>query len=275
MKLNEWKDKNGNQSNLPKSPVASKPVSKTSTSTGFKKRFNKLIHYYGQHLPNEIDHISVTLLTNDSLAFVEYYSDNTKVGFDIYIGPQTEAWRLKVSVDGNLNDDLAGQGWPELLKTLRHFISVPVVSTPEYKDILTEWVDKDGNKSNLPKSSSTTSATQTSTKNYPDQTDRYKKLLAQIDSDGISEYSLNSLTDRVLDITVNTVWKKGIQIQIVYKPYVPNYTFIVNKNNQLSFDTYEELLEFLITSGVIADTDLCESATSVAEDFLLYENLWD
>ena len=129
MKLNEFVDKNGNKVNTTKSPVASQ----TTSSGSFKNRLNKLVAYYEKHLPKKVDYITVNLVSKDTIDFTEFHTDKSSVTFNIYIGPATEAWRMKYYVNGKLTDDLVGQGWPELLKTLRPYITVPVVSTPEYK----------------------------------------------------------------------------------------------------------------------------------------------
>jgi hypothetical protein len=91
---------------------------------------------------------------------------------------------------------------------------------------LKEWVDAKGNKINLNTSSQAAQTAKNTTGNYPSQEDRYKKLLAQIDADNICEYTVNQLTDRILDITVKrTAYKRSdTSIIIVYKPYVPCYT---------------------------------------------------
>ena len=146
MKLKEWKDSNGNKVNISPSPAVSSTSSKTSSGS-FKKRLNKLINYYGQHLPADVG-LKVNLLIDDALEFTEYYNNSNFdiVEFKIYIGPTTEAWSLKVFTNNKLTDDLSGMSWTELLKNLRAFITIPVTTTPEYKDLLTEWVDKNGKK---------------------------------------------------------------------------------------------------------------------------------
>jgi hypothetical protein len=135
-RLYEWKDTKGNT--VSTTSGAPTPSTSVTSSGSFKKRLNKLINYYGQHHPAEVDFITVNLLTNDTLDFTEYYGDRSAVRYNIYIGPTTEAWRLKITAQGKLKDDIAGQNWAELLKTLRAFIDVPVVSTPEYVDLFTE-----------------------------------------------------------------------------------------------------------------------------------------
>ena len=133
---------------------------------------------------------------------------------------------------------------------------------------LREWKDTKGNQINLNKSSSAP-ASNTSTKNYPDQTDRYKRLLAQIDSDGFCKVTVNLLDDRILAFTTHD----GLPIKIIFKPYVPCYLLQID-GKDFSCKDFEEVLDILLDIEVIKNTDLCESA-SFAEDFRLYENLWN
>ena len=131
MELREWQ-------------YINKPVGNTATSSNnksFKKRFDKLIKYYGQHLPAEVDYLLINLLTKDTLDFTENYDDGDKVRFNIFIDPITEAWDLKTFVNGQPTDNFSDKGWPELLKILRAgYIEVPATTTLEYKELLTEWV---------------------------------------------------------------------------------------------------------------------------------------
>jgi hypothetical protein len=267
MILKEWKDANGNKV----SSSSTTNNSPSNSSGSFKKRLDKLITYYGQHLPAEVDFITVNLLTNDTLDFTEFYNDRSSASYNIYIGPTTEAWRLKITVQGKLKDDLAGQGWTELLKTLRTYITVPVVSTPEYKELLKEWVDSKGNK--VSTSSSSTPQPTTSAKPQS-QVKRYSKLLKQIDTDGLSTRRINKFNDTTLDITVNTAKRHDLNLRMEYQPVTDDYIFTVDGKTSKGWAWFEDILELLIIGGVIKNTNLCESA-SFAEDFELYENLWD
>lgn len=110
--------------------------------------------------------------------------------------------------------------------------------------------------------------------NYQNQTDKYKKLLAKIDTDNICKYAVNEITDRILSITVDTKFKTGLKIKIVYKPYVPCYLVQVNEHKELSDLVFEDVLEMLEIAAVIKDTNLNESISFI-EDLALYTNLWD
>ena len=283
MKLNEFVDKNGNKVNTSSPAVSTSPSN--SSSGSFKKRFNKLINYYGKHLPKEIDHVSVTLLTNDTLAFVEYYNDNTKVGFEIYIGPTTEAWRLKVSVDGNLNEDYSGMGWPELLKTLRVYITVPATTTLEYKELLTEWVDKGGKKVDL--NNSPTPQLASSKTNKEKFTELVTYMQKHKDSSVIFT-SVNGPNDTGFEYEEQRAFTNGneynLSLEVECKSGNLFFIHLDIDGNRLvtkSAVGWEDLLLKIKTYFHVPKTgspeykSLTESFSSIVEDFKAYENLWD
>jgi hypothetical protein len=377
MELREWQYINKPAGN---SNTAS---ASASSNTGFKKRLDKLIKYHGRHPAAEVEYILVGLLTKDKLEFAEHYDDGQVVEYKISIDPTTEDWEVKIFVNNQLNDTLSGTYWISLLKTLSPYLTIPVVSTPEYRDILHEWVvmnnknSSSGYKKRFEKlikyhidhaSSELESITKKDIKDdsfhlsehyntgksefdreikvsysiknntfifsiridnilvenktvdsyeklverlesymflpdegtpeYDDllteslnewqyinppqptastqsQEDRYKSLLAQIDADGISTYTVNKLDSNTLDITLDTKKQKGLHITVVYNPITNDYSFTVGGITLPGCGYEEDILELLNIAGVIKNTDLCESASSIVNDFELYENLWD
>lgn len=272
MKLKEFIDTNGNQVKIPK---ATSTVSKGTTSSGgFRKRLYKLIKYHEHHPGPDIEYLSIDSLTEDTITFTEYYKQGNKVNYEIYIGSTTEAWRLKVTEGKDLISDDSGMGWPELLKHLRLYITVPVTGTPEYKDLvfedskedfLKEFVDSKGNKVNLKNSSSSSKKVS----NIPDQTYRFERLVAQIKADKLCDIRVHGLTGSVLAFTTD----KSVTVRLERKASSHPYILQIG-NHADAYTDYDEVLEILIDEGIIANTDLCESA-SFAEDFQQYENLWD
>jgi hypothetical protein len=144
---------------------------------------------------------------------------------------------------------------------------------------LYEWKDAQGNTINLNnKTSSTTSNTNnTTTRNFPDQTERYKKLLAQIDKEKRFTYEVITLTDNALVFHLNIDSSKFITIAIVYKPYTnpPVWRLGIDGNKTVDYETWNDVLDVL--EVIIKDiSSLKESfKSSMAEDFELYENLWN
>ena len=149
---------------------------------------------------------------------------------------------------------------------------IPDKGTKEYKELLTESINE-WKLMNPPKASQPASSNQ---KNYPSQEEKYKRLLAQIDSDKTCSYTVNLLDDRILAITTNSA-KGDLGFKIIFKPYVPCYLLqLTNKENvkEISCEDFEKVLDILLDAGLINNTDLCESAGSIADEFKLYENLF-
>lgn len=136
MELREWQ-------------YINKPASNSSGSNkSFKKRFDKIIKYYGDHLPAEVDYITVNLLTNGSLNFTENYDNGDKVQYDIFIDDfDTEDWGIKIKVNGQSTEKYFDKGWSKLLNTLGAYIELPQAGDPEYTNLLTEWVEMKNNNS--------------------------------------------------------------------------------------------------------------------------------
>ena len=140
------------------------------------------------------------------------------------------------------------------------YFSTPRVGTKERQELL-EWLDKNGDKIN---SYSKTPG------RIPNQTYRYKRLLAQIESDGLfRKYKINNIDNSTLDITLHN----GVEVQLVRQPHFPIYKLTI-EDSDMYYDDYEDVLKALIEEGIIGETDLCESS-SIADDFKEYENLWD
>ena len=120
---------------------------------------------------------------------------------------------------------------------------------------LNEFVDKNGKKVNLNNSSSTSPAIKaSSTIDYPSQKNNYEKLLKQIDSDKLfRKYTADRLDDRVVKLTLGN----GVEVSIIYKPYVPCYLVQVD-GEDMYCDRWEEVLKHLVIEGIIGDTTLCE-----------------
>jgi len=193
-----------------------------------------------------------------------------------------------VSVDGKPTDDLSGMGWTELLKTLRAYITVPVVSTPEYKSLLTEWVDSKGNKISKvsqPASSSSSTPSKTNKEKFTDLIDymmKHKSSLVtkaeiiRLDDGGFTYkeqwHSPSAGQDYILTLLVgysrfNSSWR--------YELYMD--TSLIKEAQGSGWEDLLEELEkyFHVPKACMKEyKDLCESL-SIADDFKLYENLWE
>jgi len=267
MRLREWQDANGKKISTTSSAQAS-----AKPSGDYKKKLEKLIDY---HIAHKGPDVKASSIKKDINPYDFHYTEYHRGGIGGY---QTDIvgsfdkkgdWGFSVFMDGKQTAGKRGSGWDRFVYDISFYLALPPVTTdPEYQDLL-EWVDAKGNKINTNTSTSSQPASN-GTKNYPSQEYRYKRLLAQIDSDGFCKYTINLLDDRILAITLNN----GVGVKIIFKPYVPCYLVQVDGSDS-AWKDYEDVLKLLIIEGIIGNTDLCESAGSIAEDFKLYENLWD
>lgn len=292
-KLYEWKDAQGNKVSINTNP--STPVSKTTSSgTSFKKRLDKLIKYYGQHLPAEVDYIIVNLLANNKLVFIENRDDGTKVEYRISIDPTSEAWNIRIFIDGQLQDDLQGTGWTKLLKTIKPYIEIPDMGTSEYGDLLVEWVDMNGKKINLGNSSSTSQpATKTSYKTNKEKFTALTQYMQNHKDYFVTNTQVIYLDDngfkyrehRMPDKYTNTK-DYTIEVDVTCTSGGYFWSFDVSKNDVDLLDSFsgtgwEKFLYYLSvyfrvpSPGGAEYKKLTESASSIADDFKLYENLWE
>jgi hypothetical protein len=189
--------------------------------------------------------------------------------------------------------------WSELLKQLRYYIVIPTTGTPEYKDLifedsketfLKEFVDKNGNKIILPRtSSSAPAANKTSPKTPSDKfrelTDYMKAHVSnEVEKAEVVELDNGGFTYRetrkkftgleyVLSITVN--WSQ----------FTSNWKYELHMDSRLLEEQYGQGLKELIKHmfayfntprpGSHEYRDILTEATSIADDFREYENLWD
>ena len=295
MKLQEWKNSNGDKVNI-QGLVVSNQSSSGSSSTGFKKRFEKLLAYAQAHKGPAVNKTTIKSISDDGF----FYTEKIRGGYSyydrditVYIGPTTEAWRLKVFIDNEINEDLAGQGWPELLKTLRAYITVPVTTTLEYKELLTEWVDKSGKKVSISSSSAPVKAAPTTL-----YKDKFKKLLNyHLSNDYNVKHESSQGTIEILSedddkalFKYKDIWEDGVGKKhetITAAAYFKGDStwwvirYVDGKQTEdFVGSEFNELVKKLYRYFTLPPTnsseyqDLLES-TSFAEDFKTYENLWD
>jgi hypothetical protein len=135
---------------------------------------------------------------------------------------------------------------------------------------LYEWKDAKGNPVylNNKTSSSASNTNNTSTRNFPDQTERYKKLLAQIDKEKRFNYEVITLTDNALvfNLIDPNNNNKITAIAIVYKPWTnpPVWVMTVGSGKGVDYKDWNEVLEIFEVPGIIKDiSSLKESLTTL------------
>ena len=250
-------------------------INKPAANSGsYKKRFEKLIKYHIDHASSELESITRKDIKNYSFRLGEHYNDgHDEFDRDILVAydSSSDTFFIHIFVDRKEVESIQCDGYENFVKAIEPYMFLPDAGTPEYDDLLTESL-REWKYINPPKASQPALSSQ---KNYPSQEDRYKRLLAQINSDKTCSYTVNLLDDRILAITINSA-KGDLGFKIIFKPYVPCYLLqLTTKESvkEISCEDFEEVLDILLDAGLINNTDLCESC-AIAEEFKLYENLF-
>lgn len=244
-----------------------------TSSTGYKKRFEKLIKYHIDHASSELERVNNKVINEYDFHLSEHYntgSDEFNRTIIVSVNKYTDEFFLSIFVDGKEVYHNVYKSYEEVLEILTgSYMFLPDEGTQEYDDLLTESLNE-WQLMNPPQPA-------TSKNPYTrGQAYRYNRLLDQITSDGIAKYKLHKITNNTLDITVDTKKTKDLNIKITYDPATEDYTMVTNGSSTLEGCDYEEdILPLLQAGAVINNTDLCESTGSIADDFRLYDILWE
>lgn len=277
MKLKEFKYAKGNPvSKTPTQTVSNIGNASTRSSTEYKERFKKLFSYAYRHRYSEITTMDIIKLTADEVHFIEYYDTSNTVEYQIYVRATTEAWNLKIYTTDDMAGrkkvvDLSGMEWVNLLKELRNYIAVPVTGTPEYKSLLTEWVAMKNNSSTSP----------VSFKNRLKKL--YDYLVKHVDKRFVERVELETLTDdtlRYIIYSTDLMSKVETRFIIRINPSTEAWNVRITgttANANITGTGWEELLKNRNVEKSSSEYSnlLTESMSSIADDFKVYENLWD
>ena len=270
MELREWQYIN--------KPTTNTASASTSSNTGFKKRLERLIKYHGNNLPVDVDYLMVGLLTKDKLEFAEQYDDGHVEEYKISIDPSTESWKVEIFINRQPDENFSGTGWPELLKSLRPCIVVPETRELEYKNLLTEWVAMN-NKTSFTSSSGYKKRFEKLIKYHIDHA---SSELERVNNKVINEYDFhlsehyNTGSDefnRTIIVSVNKYTDEFflsifVDGKVVYRNNYEGYKKVL----EILTDTYM----FLPDEGTQEYDDLLtESFSTIADDFQLYDFLWE
>ena len=189
-KLHEWVDKNGNKVNHNTTSSTS-----TASSGSYKKRFEKLIKYHIDHASSELESITKKDIKDYGFHLGEHYNTGLSE-FDREIvasaDKDTGILTFSIFVDGSEVCRRDCKNYEEFVKELNDsYMYLTYKGTPDYDDLLVEWVDKDGNKVGTNTSSSGPSNSSTASSptnlyvvfNYyrPNDLDGFCMLLAETD----------------------------------------------------------------------------------------------
>lgn len=283
--LTEWVDSKGKKVNLNSSSGSSQSASKGSTKTN-KEKFKELTDYMKAHANSSVEKVEVVRLDDGGFTYKEHWLSNTgkKFVLTLLVGYSrfNSSWRYELYMDTSLIKELQGSGWGDLIEEVYKYFHAPKAGTKEY-DSLVEWVDSNGKKVShtSSKSSSTTG----------DYWKRFNKLLfyhvthkspavdrvvrTKVNKDGFhyTEHIRAGTTGYEKDVVVNIdpateSWK--FQIYVDGKPHTGG-----------AGDGYLSLLKELRkhmnlpAEGTLDYDEILNESLSIAEDFKLYENLWD
>ena len=128
-RLYEWKQMNKTNN------------SSTTSSTGYKNRFKKLIDYAQAHTAPAAVKTEVELLDNYTLHYKEYFEKNgTEWTSSVIVNTSRfdDKWAIKHFIDDNFNSSKVGEGYEDLIRALGFYMNTPNYGTPEYDNLLVE-----------------------------------------------------------------------------------------------------------------------------------------
>lgn len=263
--MGNWKYMNGSQAQ----------ASTTSVNTSYKERFKKLLDFHIRHKAVSVESHQIQTLDDNSFFYTEHHNDGYDLGVVVHLLPTfDEAWRVRIFEDHKLTNDIKGDGYSELLKELKNFLHIPTVGTPEYNNLLTEWVEMKNNNSSgsykkrfekLIKYHIDHASSELESITKKDIRDNYFRLSEHYNT-GLSEF------DR--DIVVSYDKDSDTFFLRIFVDNKEVYSKLCN-----SYKEFVEAAEgymFLPDSGTKEYDDLlAESYFSIADDFKTYENLWN
>lgn len=115
--------------------------SSTTSSTGYKNRFKKLIDYAQAHTTPIVTKTEVVKLDNYSFEYKEYFEKNgTEWTSSVIVNTSRfdNKWAIKHFIDDNFNSSKAGEGYEDLIRALGFYMNTPNYGTPEYDNLLVE-----------------------------------------------------------------------------------------------------------------------------------------
>lgn len=257
-------------------------------SSSYKKRFEKLIKYHIDQASSELESITKKDIKDDGFRLSEHYN-NGHHEFDRDLiasyDKDSDTFMLRIFVDGKEVDNILRKGYEDFVDAAEDYMFLPDYNTPEYDDLLVEWVamKNNSNTSSQPKSSSKTNK------------EKFIELLKYI-----IDHNLSS----VIKVDASKLDEDGFTYRELRQPVgleqayelvtIVNYGY--GKNNSswqvsvyksgrnidvITGEGWEDLLVALSTRynvpapGSPEHKSICESASSIADDFKTYENLWD
>ena len=282
MELREWQYMN---------KPAGSAASNSSTSSGYKKRFEKLIKYHIDHASSELERVNNKVINEYDFHLSEHYntgSDEFNRTIIVSVNKYTDEFFLSIFVDGKEVYHNVYKSYGEVLEILTDtYMFLPDKGTQDYDDLLTESLNE-WKYMNPPTQQTQASASSTKGGYW----ERFNKLLfyhvnhkspavdkvvrTKVSKDGFhyTEHIRAGTTGYDKDVVVNIDlaatedWK--FQTYIDGKPHIGGAGYGYVK-------LLKELRKHmnLPAEGTPEYTKLLTESLSIADDFKLYENLWE
>ncbi len=268
------------------SNTSSQPASGKSKATKTnKEKFKELTDYMKNHKSSLATKAEVTRLDEGGFTYEEtWYSSALKQDFILAVVVDysrfNSSWGYKLYMDTNLIKEAKGSGWEALLEELEKHFHVPKAGTTEYKS-LTEWVE-------MKSSKASSKVTKTNKERFIEllkyMIDHKLSSVVTFDASKLDE---DGFTYRELRQPVGLDQKYELVSIVNYGYGQTNSSWQVSvyKNGRhidlISGEGWEELLAALDirynvpAPGSPEHKSICESYSSIAEDFKEYENLWN
>jgi len=271
MELREWQ-------------YMSKPA---SNSGSYKKRFEKLIKYHIDHASSELESITRKDISDRYFRLSEHYNDGSKE-FDrsiiVAVDTSTEEFEIHIFIDHEEVESIQRKGYENFVAAIEPYMFLPDSGTQEYDDLLVEWI--------VMNNSTTSSSQPASVVSSKTNKEKFIELIA---------YMVNHKASDVIATEESRLDNTGFHYKEHHKPanekdheievkvgcsrFKDLFSIYIFKDGK-QIMTYmasgwEELLKYLKgyfsvpSYGSPEHKSLCESASSIAEDFKTYENLWD
>jgi hypothetical protein len=282
MKLREWKTMN-----------KSAGSTTNSSSSSYKKRFEKLIKYHIDHASSELESINKKEINDYSFHLGEHYNDgNNEFNRTIVVGYSntTKIFTIYVYVDGREVTRISRKSYEDLVSALKHYMFLPDGGTQEYDDLLAESLNewKTMNPSTSSKTSQPTQSFPQPAPTSNGDTAKFYEIIYFMNKHRSSEVintQASNLSDNGFEYEEQRESPNGRKYTISVKVEYKHSAFYIKvfmdgrKIEESMLLDWKELLRALKAYfnapylGTPEYTNLTESA--LADDFRLYETLWD
>ena len=275
MKLNEWQ-------------YINKPA---GNSGGYKKRFEKLIKYHIDHASSELERIIRKDIKEDSFHLGEHYNTGTSE-FDrdivVSVDKNTDTFFLSVFVDGKEVLSTQCNGYETLVEILDDdYMYLTYKGTADFDELISESLNE-WKYINPPAQQAQAAASHPATKTNKEKFKELTDYMIKNKSSNVNKAEVVRLDDGGFTYKEYRKSPSGQDVTFTllvgYSRFGPQWKYALymdtnledeksgNGFNYLLFELYKYFK--VPNPGSPEHESICESA-SFAEDFKLYENLWD